>query len=142
MHSTNNICVYISAQLLSQLVMAEGGCKSKKRSFDVAFKLKVVEGDEQTTNREAARKFLVDKASVRYWRKQKRVAVHGSEDGDIHCLKSGEVAADAAEEIRQLTAEMLASQPDDDDDPFADLDEPNSDENKLETNELVIEDND
>ena len=37
---------------------------------------------------------------------------------------------------------MLASQPDDeDDDPFADLDEPN-DENELETNELVIEDND
>ena len=38
------------------------------------------------------------------------VAVDGSEDGDIHCLKSGEVAADAAEEIHQLTTEMLASQ--------------------------------
>ena len=46
-----------------------------------------------------------------------------------------------AEEIRRLTAEMLASQPDDEDDnPFADLDEPNSDENELETK--LIEDND
>ena len=37
---------------------------------------------------------------------------------------------------------MLASQPNDEDDnPFADLDEPNSDENELETNKLVIEDN-
>ena len=63
---------------------------------------------------------------------KKSVAVDGSEDGDIHCLKSGEVAADTAEEICQLTAEMLASQPDDeDDDPFADLDESNSDENEL-----------
>ena len=68
------------------------------------------------------------------------VVVDGSEDGDIHCLKSGEVAADAAEEIHQLTTEMLASQPDDEDeDPFADL---NSDENELETNQLVREDND
>ena len=56
--------------------MAEGGCKSKKRSFDVAFKLMVVEEAENTTQ------------------------------------------------------EILASQPDDeDDDPFADLDKPNSDEN-------------
>ena len=42
-----------------------------------------------------------------------------------------------------LTTEMLASQPDDEDDnPFADLDEPNNDKNELETNELVIADND
>ena len=70
-HSTNNTCVYISAHLLSQLAMAEGGCKSKKRSFNAAFKLEVVEEAEKTTNREHARKFSVDEASVRYWRKQK-----------------------------------------------------------------------
>ena len=46
MCSTNNTCVYI-AHLLSQLAMAEGECKSKKRSFDVAFKLKVVEEAEK-----------------------------------------------------------------------------------------------
>ena len=47
------------------------------------------------------------------------------------------------EEAEKLPIKMLASQPDDeDDDPFANLDEPNSDENELETNELVMEDND
>ena len=89
MRSTNNTSLYTSAHLLSQLAMAEGGCKSEKTSFYVAFKLKVVE------------------------------------------------------EAKKLPIEMLASQPDDeDDDPFANLDEPNNDENELETNELVIEDND
>ena len=94
----------------------------------------MVESWEAVTSEEIVKSFKVCGISV---------TVDGSEDGKIHCLKSGEVAADAAEEIRQLTAEMLASQPDDEDDyPFADLDEPNSDENELETNELVIEDND
>ena len=43
----------------------------KKRSFDVAFKLKVVACAESTTNRGAAAKFFVDEKSVRQWRKQK-----------------------------------------------------------------------
>uniref|UniRef100_A0A1X7UB27 DDE-1 domain-containing protein n=1 Tax=Amphimedon queenslandica TaxID=400682 RepID=A0A1X7UB27_AMPQE len=67
------------------------------------------------------------------------VAIDGSEDNEIHCLKSDGVAADAAEDIRRLTAEMLASQPDDD--PFADI-ETSNDENELETNEIVVEDSD
>ena len=52
MHNTNNTCVYISAHLLSQLGMAEGGCESKKRSYDVALKLKVVEEAEKTITEE------------------------------------------------------------------------------------------
>ena len=49
--------------------MAEGG--AKKRSFQVAFKLKVVEAAESTSNRGAARRFGVDEANIPYWRKQK-----------------------------------------------------------------------
>ena len=47
------------------------GCVEKKRSFDVAFKLKVVECTEKSTNRGAAAKFYVDEKSVRTWRKNK-----------------------------------------------------------------------
>ena len=43
----------------------------KKRSFDAAFKLRVVEYAEQDTNRGAGRKFGVDEKRVREWRKQK-----------------------------------------------------------------------
>ena len=43
----------------------------KKRSFDAAFKLRVVEYAEQDTSRGAGRKFGVDENRVREWRKQK-----------------------------------------------------------------------
>jgi hypothetical protein len=46
--------------------------KSKKRNFDIAFKLKVVEVAENSSNRAAARKFSIDEANIRYWRKQKQ----------------------------------------------------------------------
>ena len=77
------------------------------------------------------------------------VPVDGSEDGSIHCLKPGGVAAEAASVIARLTAEMLAA--DDDSDPFADLDEADcpsgsleeaDDDNEFETNELLIDDTD
>lgn len=51
--------------------MAEGTTPSRKRAFDVAFKLKVVEAAECTNNTVAARKFSIDQANVDYWRKQK-----------------------------------------------------------------------
>ena len=68
------------------------------------------------------------------------VAVDGSEDSAIHCLKQGGVAAEAASEIARLTAEILAGEATPDEDPFADLDE--ADEMELEGNELVVEDSD
>ena len=45
----------------------------------------------------------------------------GSEDGQIHCLKEGEVGKEAAQEISKLTAEMFTRGKDreDDSDPFA-----------------------
>ena len=44
---------------------------TKKRSYDAAFKLKVVEYAENYSNRAAARRHQVDERSVRDWRKQK-----------------------------------------------------------------------
>ena len=44
---------------------------TKKRSYDAAFKLKVVQYAEDNSNRAAARKHQVDERSVRDWRKQK-----------------------------------------------------------------------
>ena len=44
--------------------------KLEKEVFDVSFKLKVLEEAKKTTNRAAGRKFGVDEASVRYWKKQ------------------------------------------------------------------------
>ena len=43
--------------------------KGKKRSFDIAFQLKVVECAEKSTNRGAAAKYKVDEKSIRMWRK-------------------------------------------------------------------------
>ncbi len=43
----------------------------KKRSFDAAFKLKVVGFAENNSNRGAGRKFSVDERRVRVWSKQK-----------------------------------------------------------------------
>ena len=42
----------------------------KKRSFDAAFKLKVVAYSKTCSNREAARKFSIDKKRVREWKSQ------------------------------------------------------------------------
>ena len=50
--------------------MAEMSVK-KERSFDVAFKLKVVEYAEVNTNRGAASHFSVDEKQVRQWRLKK-----------------------------------------------------------------------
>ena len=44
---------------------------NKKRSFDAAFKLKVVEYAEMNTNRGAATKYSVNEKQVRQWRKKK-----------------------------------------------------------------------
>ena len=62
----------------------------------------------------------------------------GMEDGEIHCLKEGGVAADARESIRTDTA-TLATVTDtelEESDPFADVEE---NEDELEENELVLE---
>ena len=46
--------------------MAESVCK--KRSYDAALKLKVVEYAEDNTNRGTARKYGLDKKWVREWK--------------------------------------------------------------------------
>ena len=62
----------------------------------------------------------------------------GTEDGEIHCLKEGGVAADARKTIESEPA-ALATATDllEESDPFADVEE---DEEELEENELVLED--
>uniref|UniRef100_A0A1X7U295 Brinker DNA-binding domain-containing protein n=1 Tax=Amphimedon queenslandica TaxID=400682 RepID=A0A1X7U295_AMPQE len=45
--------------------------RGKKRSFDTAFKLKVVDCTEKSTNQGAAAKYKVDKKSTRTWWKNK-----------------------------------------------------------------------
>ena len=51
--------------------MAESSLVCNKRSYDAAFKLKVIEFAEQSTNRSAARKYGVDEKRVFEWKKQK-----------------------------------------------------------------------
>ena len=50
--------------------MIESACTSK-RSYDMAFKQKVIAFAEKSSNRGAARKFGVDEKRVREWRKTK-----------------------------------------------------------------------
>jgi hypothetical protein len=45
--------------------------RGKNRSFDIAFKLNVVECAEKSTNRGAAANYKVDEKSIRMWRKNK-----------------------------------------------------------------------
>ena len=65
------------------------------------------------------------------------VAVDGSKDGEIHRLRQGGMATDAAPEIFRLTAEMFKAKATNLEDPFARLDD---DDHELDTNELVTED--
>ena len=60
----------------------------------------------------------------------------GFKDSQIHCLKEGEVRAEAAQEISKLTAEMFTrgNHDEDDSDPFTSCDE------ELETSKLVAYD--
>ena len=51
--------------------MAKSSQVCRKRSFDAAFKLKMIEFAEQNTNRSAARKYDVDEKRVYDWKKQK-----------------------------------------------------------------------
>ena len=62
----------------------------------------------------------------------------GSEEKEIHCIKSGSVTEDALLEIARQTTALSASTTADDSNPFADM----KDEEQLETNDLIIEDND
>jgi len=51
--------------------MATAMIRGKKRSFEAAFKLEVVQYAEKSSNREAGRKFNVDEKCVRQWKLQK-----------------------------------------------------------------------
>ena len=50
---------------------ADGPPRKKKRCYDTAFKLKVVDYAESETNREAAAKFFADEKTAREWRQKK-----------------------------------------------------------------------
>ena len=72
--------------------------------------------------------------------------VDGTEDANIHCLKSGGVASDVLPTITENTATLLSEAQRQrsllrlrDRDTFADLDDDDDDE-ELETNELLVED--
>ena len=54
----------------------------------------------------------------------------GSEDSEIHCLRSGMLPEEAADKLAQQTAALVAAE-DEDVDPFADLED---DEEELELN--------
>ena len=62
----------------------------------------------------------------------------GSEDGEIHCIKDGEIAAEAAPIIQEKTASLLAAtdQDDDDSDPFSSIE----DDDQLMDNEVAVDD--
>ena len=67
------------------------------------------------------------------------VDTDGSEDGEIHCIKEGEIAAEASPVIAEKTASLFVASEEDDCDPFAesDLEE---DEDELADNELTVDD--
>ena len=72
------------------------------------------------------------------------IAIDGSEDKEIYCIKDGGVASEACAEISRTTATLMAVQDDavedtGDPDPFKDIEE---DEDELEENEVIIEDDD
>ena len=69
----------MAEEITNATEMAEGEeirSATIKRCLDVSFKLKVLEEAKKTTNRAAGRKFGVDEASVRYWKKQDNEAGH------------------------------------------------------------------
>ena len=67
------------------------------------------------------------------------VDTDGSEDGEIHCIKEGEIAAEASPVIAEKTASLFVASEGDDCDPFveSDLEE---DEDELADNELTVDD--
>ena len=72
---------------------------TKKRCFDVNFKLKVLEA-KKTTNRAAERKFGVDEASVHYWKKQ---------ENELNKLSGGKRLPGAGRKVKLPDMEELLS---------------------------------
>ena len=66
------------------------------------------------------------------------VKTDGSEDSEIHCIKEGQVAAEALPTVAKKTASLFEDSLDDDHDPFdrSDLEE----DEELADNELAVED--
>lgn len=68
------------------------------------------------------------------------VSTDGSQDGEIHCVKEGEIAAEALPIIAEKTASLfeVPSEEDYDGDPFADV--TSDDEDELADNETAVDD--
>jgi len=62
----------------------------------------------------------------------------GSEDGKIHCIKEGQIAAEAFPIITEKTASLFEDSLEDDCDPFAESDL--EDEDELADDELTVDD--
>uniref|UniRef100_A0A8C5QSK6 Brinker DNA-binding domain-containing protein n=1 Tax=Leptobrachium leishanense TaxID=445787 RepID=A0A8C5QSK6_9ANUR len=56
--------------------------KTKRRSYDAGFKLKVVSRAEESNNSIASREFCVDEKQVREWRKTK--TSYGALEAELH----------------------------------------------------------
>ena len=61
----------------------------------------------------------------------------GSEDGEIHCIREGQIAAEASPIIAENTASLFEVE--DDSDPFAECDL-EEDEDELADNEITVDD--
>ena len=66
------------------------------------------------------------------------VNTDGSEDGEIHCIKEGQIAAEAFPIIGEKTASLFEDSSEDDCDPFAESDL--KDEDELADNEFTVDD--
>ena len=62
----------------------------------------------------------------------------GSEDGEIHCIKESQIAAEAFPIIAEKTGSLFEDSSEDDCDPFAESDL--EDEDELADNELTVDD--
>ena len=71
MIDSNWLIARVIASCKCRLAMATAAIRGKKRSFEAAFKVEVVQYAEKSSNREAGRKFLIDEKHVREWKLQK-----------------------------------------------------------------------
>ena len=111
---TNTDVSIISGRLTSELQLVDVGWN---KPFKAAYETKC----------EGVPSEIIKKS---FWACGISVSMDGTADGEIHCLKQGGVAAEAREAIAEGTASLLSRS---DDDPFTDNDE-------LEENELVLDD--
>ena len=63
--------------------------KHTKKSYDITFKLKVINFAEENNNRDVGRKFNVDESQVRRWRQKKKNSFLSETDAERRKLQGG-----------------------------------------------------